>query len=971
MVSSLEGETPILQIETNGHTDEIRFVHFIDNGEKLVSVSQDKTIRIWNVETQNLEDTIRGYVGEGQIGSPRCAAISDDSSILAIGTILPDGGAILVHNLRDPSRSFVLMGHEGPVISLAFSPDQKYLASGGSDQVVHIWNLELKKSIKTLDGDQKWTGWVNCVEFSSDGSKIVTGSEDGFVRLWAMPRGTLLKEFKAHSYMTTTLGFAQNDTLIVTGGFDGAVRLWDVRHGQLVRVLEEHDKNNPYIGSVAVIRGGDQVIVAADRKDDSYSLCRLYDIEGNLLKSHLGTGWITSQLAISPDGQRFAAATSGTKHSILIWRFDTESPEHRLAGGGSAIRTVAFGRSGDELIWRTWQNDRIWTLRRPKDRTGSIKIEPLRRWPGSAIEKIHKIGNISLNTRSRSGAAWGEPGGEQSILQIFRDGQLDFAILKEDDGIIHNVVTLSPNAGIAITGGHLGSIHAYDIKSGETIGRFTGHTNSIESLAVSPDGKYLVSGSLDQTVRLWEIETRKLLCSVFASDEGEWICWTPDGYYAASPNGDRHVGWQVNGGYNDVADFYIARQFRRFLHRPEVVSTTIGPHESDRSAAIEEVPKMSLETLIMRSPVGVIIDDVQNRPDGTSRIQVRLLDNKTTSPERISLFVNGAQLLSRDQRDLAGAKPGDKLNYAVKFREKKNTIKAIVENTWAEAEDIYQYTTDEIRGDSAMGDLLFIGIGVNRYPQLSTEQQLSTPSADVIRLSQTYKALEGVLYNAVQIFPLTDEENLITATAAIKFASQHAAMAGKNDTTVFFFAGHGKTDFGGNYHFITSDTDVEGDFENSFTWRDLHEILDYTLGKRTVIVDTCEAGSVIKEHVPDLSRLEKDVHDVNAAILSGSSRQQPGWETESGGVFTSAIIQGLNNHEDYSGNSLYIAKLSEYLVDTVPKMNREIVSKLYRGLVVSPSETITEEKVLGAVQNPVILIPDGMQNFIAYMRRDE
>ncbi|WP_069472360.1 WD40 repeat domain-containing protein [Candidatus Marithrix sp. Canyon 246] len=95
-------------------------------------------------------------------------------------------------------------------------------------------------------------------------------------------------------------------------------------------------------------------------------------------------------------------------------------------------------------------------------------------------------------------------------------------------------------------------------RDGSKIGDYIGHTDIIWAVAVSADGRFLLSGSADQTVRLWNVKTQENLLTLFHASNGEWVAWTNSGHYAASPNGDKMVSWQLNKGVDSAADYVTA-----------------------------------------------------------------------------------------------------------------------------------------------------------------------------------------------------------------------------------------------------------------------------------------------------------------------------------------------------------------------------------------------------------------------------
>ncbi len=298
-----------------GHTARVGRIAFFPGGDRLLSVSNDGSVRVWDVETGKplRQDKIEKCRGE--------AALSPEGHFLAVSA---DQTVVVLALKEGEARSGQVREFEqadsGFIGGLAFSPDGRQLASANYDFSTILWDVETGRLVQRLQGHQDQ---VRSVAFNPSGTRIVTGGYDKTLRIWDPRSGKQVRVLKGHEKPILAVAISPDGTSVLSGGFDDAARLWDFETGREIRTFRGH---SDAINSVAFSPEGRHMLSASNDHT-----VRLWDLTtGEELHRFIGHTDYVLDAVFSPDGQFIASSSGGDvkdgkwvpgeDYAIRLWR---------------------------------------------------------------------------------------------------------------------------------------------------------------------------------------------------------------------------------------------------------------------------------------------------------------------------------------------------------------------------------------------------------------------------------------------------------------------------------------------------------------------------------------------------------------------------------------------------------------------------------------------------------------------------
>ena len=569
-------QTPILKLETGGHTEDISRIALDTNNKFLVTGSKDKTVRVWDIHNKTLIKTLRPPIGTGHEGKIFAVAISPDGHTIACGGYTgitwDQTFSIYIFNRVTGQLTKKISNLPSSIGDLEFSPDGQLLVAGLHGRTgMHAYRAS-DYTLIAKDESYYPTSYVYGLAFDHAG-RFATSSYDGFIRLYDYDFRLLAKSRLSMGKRPYGLAFSP-DGIQLAVGFEDSPQV-AILSGKDLSLLHSQPATGKSLSgtftSVAWSQDGQWLYAGGTARENGKHILRKWALPNvdHFTDSPITQNTILDIAPLQTGGVGFSAA-SGTfglldADANVLFSPETAIADFRdnhqgllLSEDGSTVQFAysQFGKQPAQFSIET----RVLFF--PPNDTNPL-YPPIQSSQEITVGDWLNTVNLTIN---------GKP-------------------LSWDSYEVARSMAIAPNHQSVLLGTSW-NLRLYDRK-GRQVWQ-TAISDNAWGVNISKDGQVAVAALGDGTIRWYRLKDGEELLAFFPHrDHERWVIWTPSGFYDAAPGSEQLIGWHKNYGADYSADFFPVGRFRSIAYRPEIIQKMLATWDEKEAQRLAEGEKQT------------------------------------------------------------------------------------------------------------------------------------------------------------------------------------------------------------------------------------------------------------------------------------------------------------------------------------------------------------------------------------------
>lgn len=945
--TSANNTSAFLRVEAEGHVSKVNKIATNKDESVLVSVSDDKTIRVWDIKNGNkpslkLNKTIRPPIQEGdkdddpglyelkmREGTLYAVALTPDSETIAAGgwtgyNPAKNTNSIYFFDLFTGKMNYLRDIVGGSILHLSFSNDGKYLIATLQKGGIRLFKQK-ESGFEEIDKDENYVMESYWADFSPTTNNLfATTSFDNRIRLYRITNDKLeiISNQKLNSEKPFSLKFSPEGKEIAVGYLDfPKIDVYEINNSELKysfspdTTIQNKEKRGEDFSRVNY--SGSELYAGGswEKSIFNYPIRKWQNKgKGNYADFVVSSNTITQLLPLKKGGVLYATAEPSIgivdSNGIIAYQEKRRGPDHRRfenfkvsEDGTSVAFSFELKEKSEIYEFRLGKQENFLT--EYQSESNSQKLLP----PNSIFNIINKQkfevneAEITLNPGEQA-----KSGAFSSDNKNFLIGTSWYLRYYSATGLLRWRVPVS---------------------------------EEVYAVNLSKDGRFALAGLGDGTIRWYNTLSGEELLILFPHrDRKRWVVWTPRGFYDASIGGEDIVGLHVNAGKNKKSFFYPIARYRKDYYRADIIAKVLQTGNIHEAVALSEKEtgvrtkgdmtsnesNSSHISVSIVEPREHLITIKDNKP---LKIKYEFNDISSLRPAKVYAKIETTILKSKDisddkdnsiELDLESLKRcSDNCKIFLSFNSENgepiartNDINVVIKES--QKNEIKQKPT-----------LYIVSIGIN-------SGKLKFADNDAKDFIDTFKSQKGSIYkNVISIGPIVNEnankEDILSSIK--KFFEGNSPES--NDITMIFYSGHGVAEFNG-FYFITSKK--EGTGIEKFHNMEFLSAFNGILGRVILFVDACYSEKISSErNTTPLVNVAKD----RFAVFASSKSSEKSFENDElkNGAFTSALKKAMNSKEsidkDKKNGTITLSSLYEVVkkeVDSTTKSEQHPVLEI-------------------------------------------